>query len=176
MAVDRPSRLATLLIAAITTSGTSSCEQVSKTKSLPPPQSSETRYVGIPLQGTTFQCKSDEVAAAGFWRDVTSNSVKQQASVAKQSGTTYWRITLKGRIAEVTGFSATTQTVDEPQMFTVEQTTGGLLLIYRDRAPGESTQIITIDLGNGSFVYSSQHVNPFLNRANVWHGSCAPSV
>ena len=154
----------------------SGCEQVSKAKGVAAPRSSESQYVGMPLQGSTFQCKSDEVAAAGFWRDVTSGSVKQEASVAKQSGTTYWRIALKGRTAEVAGFSAATQMVDEPQVFTVEQTTGGLLLIYRDRAPGESPQIITIDLGNGSFVYSSQHVNPMLNRANVWHGSCVPSV
>ena len=176
MAQDTSRTVAGLLIVIGSVCWHSSCQQMSQGGGLLPPRATETQYSGAPLQGTTFQCKSDEVAAAGFWRDLASRRVKQSASVAKQSSITIWRIALKGRNAEVTAFTGATETVEEPQIFTVEQTTGGLLLIYRDRAPGESPQIITIDPGNGSFVYSSQHVNPILNRANVFHGSCTPSL
>ena len=176
MAQDKTRRIAGLLLAAGSAWWIASCQRVAKSGSPMPARASETHYAGAPLQGRTFQCKSDEVAAAGFWRDLASGRVKQSASVAKQSGTSFWRITLKGPIAEVGGFTEATQVVEETLVFTVEEATGGLLLIYRDRAVGESPQIITIDTGNGSFVYSSQHVNPVLNRANVFHGSCVPSV
>jgi hypothetical protein len=173
---DTTRTVAGLLIAIGSVCSQSSCQQASKGAGLVPPPAADVQYTGAPLLGNAFQCKSDEVAAAGFWRDLISKQVKQSASVAKQRSITIWRVALKGPIAEVTAFTGATQTVEEPQIFTVEHTTGGLLLIYRDRASGESPQIITIDPGNGSFVYGSQHVNPILNRANVFFGSCTPSL
>lgn len=160
VAQDTNRRVAGLLIAIASVCWLLGCQQVSKGGGLLPLRSTENQYSGTKLAGRTFQCKSDEVAAAGFWRDLASGRVKQSASVAKQSSITIWRIALKGQVAEVTAFTGATETVEEPQIFTIEETTGGLLLIYRDRAPGESPQIITIDPGNGSFVYSSQHVKP----------------
>jgi hypothetical protein len=131
-------------------------------------------YRGIALRGTTFLCKSDDVAAAGFWRDIDSKRVTRDASVTKQSNTTTWRIKLLGQTAEVIAYTGATQTVEAPERFTVEQATGGLMLVSADRGAGESPQVITIDPTNGSFVYSSQHVSPLYNRANVFHGICIP--
>jgi len=40
------------------------------------------------------------------------------------------------------------------------------------RDPGVSPETITISLTRGTFVYSSQHVNPMMNRANIYIGHC----
>ena len=77
---------------------------------------------------------------------------------------------LRGNVASVTSTSGTGDI--QTATFAVERTAQGLLLIQADRPPGASSQIITIDTTNGSFVYSDQHTNPLWNRATVFFGAC----
>ena len=123
--------------------------------------------------GMALQCKSDQVASGGFWR-TPSGSTEEGGKLGKESNTTTWRISIKGKTADVVRFAGATQSLDEPEVFDLEDTGGGLLLTSR-RGSGESPQIITIDLASSSFVYSSQYVSPFSNRANVFYGSCRAS-
>ena len=138
--------------------------------------SSVVEYKGRELKGDTFLCRSSEVAEAGFVRDLGTLRVDQTAAVSKQSRVTTWRITLRGATAEVITFSGATQALERPEVYGVERTTGGLLLVWQSREAGQSPQIITIDALNSSFVYSTQHVNPLANKANVFFGSCQPYV
>lgn len=52
---------------------------------------------------------------------------------------------------------------------------GGLLLVWKDRPEGFSPQIIMIDTTTSSFVYTTQYVDLFMNRANVFYGVCQAS-
>lgn len=134
-----------------------------------------TKYRGPSVKvSDPLLCKSNEWTAGGFWRHVKSMEVEKGARIAKEPSITTWRITIKGEIAEVIRFSGATQTLEEPEIFSVETTFGGLLLMSKNRPYGVSPQIITVDTSNSSFVYSSQHVNPFWNRASVFYGACSP--
>jgi hypothetical protein len=132
------------------------------------------RYSGSKLTTATFICKSARLAAAGFWRDWRANSIDKGVTVSTEAETTIWRITVGNDMAEVIRYTGATQEVENPKRFSAESASGGLLLIAKDRTSGESPEIITIDMSNSSFVYSSQHVNPLWNRANVFIGSCMP--
>jgi hypothetical protein len=128
-------------------------------------------YTGTELSlQSSLQCKSDQLASGGFWR-TGADAIEQGGRLGRESRITTWRITIQEKIAEVARFSGATQTLDEPQLFNVERTSGGLLLTST-RQPGESLQIITIDPSSSSFVYSSQHVSPLSNRANIFYGTC----
>ena len=131
-------------------------------------------YVGTELTAATLLCKSDRLASGGFFRDLKTSTVETVASIHHESKPTTWRITLKGNNAEVIRFSGATETIEETETYTVESTLSGILLISQRIEQGTSPQIITIDKSNSSFVYTSQHVNPFYNRANIFYGSCAP--
>jgi hypothetical protein len=136
-----------------------------------------TPFSGSKLTGEVFLCTSNQNAAGGFWRDPVNNTVEQGASIQRQTGTTTWRITLRRDRAEVVRFSGASQTLEEPEVYSLEETpTGGLLMVPQNRPPGFSPQIITIDPTNSSFVYSSQHVSNLYNRANVLYGSCRPYI
>jgi hypothetical protein len=132
-------------------------------------------FVGSPvkLEGT-LQCKADQLAMGGFYRDIDSESVEQLAQLTTERHETTWRITFQDDVAEVTRFSGATETLEMPERFTVGQGFYGVILVS-ERAPHESPQTITIDPKNGSFVYSSQFVDPDYNRANVWYGRCTSS-
>lgn len=130
-------------------------------------------YSGSPLKGGTFLCRSDQLAAGGFWRDGVGAPPKQGVVTGQESQVTTWRINVKGETAAVTRFSGTTQTLEETQQFGVEETKGGgMTLVSQSRQVGESLEAITIDRSNASFVYSSQHVSPISNRVNVFYGRC----
>jgi hypothetical protein len=133
-----------------------------------------TKHKGVELKTDTFLCKSNYLAAAGFWRNFNDSTIEEGIVISDESKTTTWRITLKGITAEVIRYSGATETLEQPEIFSVEPTIGGFLLISKQRSLGESTQIITIDVSSSSFVYSSQHVNPLWNRANVFYGTCVP--
>ena len=133
------------------------------------------KYRGPKLTATTFLCKSARLAAAGFWQNWRADTIDEGVTVNREAETTIWRITVRDKIAEVIRYSGATETVETPKLFSAETASGGLLLVSSDRASGESPEIITIDTSNSSFVYSSQHVNPLWNRANVFFGSCMPN-
>lgn len=133
-------------------------------------------YSGSKLNSNTLLCRSDETAAAGFWRNLSTGVVEKTATVSKEKRATAWRITLKQSRAEVTSFSGASEGISEPGVFDVEFTPSrGLLLISSSRKRGENPEVITIDTSNSSFVYTSQHVNQLWNRANVFYGSCDPA-
>jgi hypothetical protein len=92
----------------------------------------------------------------------------------RQSRATTWRITLQGNRADVIRFSGASQTIEEPEVYSLEQTTSGILLTYQKRSASESLQVITIDPSNSSFVYSTHDLNRLWNRASVFYGSCQP--
>ncbi len=136
-------------------------------------------YLGMEkLTGDVFHCTSDHLAAGGYWYDATKDAVDQGASIRQESAVTTWRITLRENSAEVIRFSGLSQTIEEPEIYSLEVTpTGGLLLVWQDRPAGYSPQVITIDPTNSSFVYSTQYVDVALfrwNRANIFYGTCRP--
>jgi len=49
----------------------------------------------------------------------------------------------------------------------------GLVLTPSSRGEGVSPEAITIDQRTSSSVYTTQHVNAFYNRANVFYGTCS---
>ena len=134
-------------------------------------------YAGSRLVSPTVMCKTNQIAAAGFWRDVGKAIVEEGARIEREAKPTYWRVTVAGQsgIAQVIRFNANLEALEAPVVFTAEPTPGGgLLLVKRDRDPGTSPETISIDPVNSSFVYSSQHVNVLWNRANIWYGTCTP--
>lgn len=134
-------------------------------------------YEGPKLIGDTWLCTSDDYVAGGFWERPEGKATEQGARNDAQPKTT-WRIAIKGQRADVIRFSGATQAIEEPEVYSVETTrTGGVLLVWQNRPAGFSTQVISIDPTNSSFVYSTQHVDPvFLvaNRASIFFGSCRP--
>jgi hypothetical protein len=134
----------------------------------------QSKYTGTELKATTILCKSDQVAFVGFARS-GSMMATEYGGIGKESTASTWRITIKGDMAEVIRFSGATQTLEEPEVFSVERTFGGgILLTFQSRGHRVSPQIITVDRANSSFIYSSQHVNPSYNRASLFYGSCQP--
>jgi hypothetical protein len=130
-------------------------------------------YSGSPLKGRTFQCRSDQLAAGGFWRGALDAPPKQGVMSGPESQVTTWRINVEGETAAVMRFTGSTQTLEAPQKFAVEETkAGGMILVSKSRLVGDSLEAITIDRSNASFVYSSQHVNAMWNRVNVFYGRC----
>ena len=133
-------------------------------------------YNGSELKGEIFLCRSDQLAAGGFWREAIGSQPRQGTMSGRESTVTTWRITLNGRSADVLRYSGATQTLEAPERYTVEERGTGLILIFTSRLVGDSLQTITIDRANSSFVYSTQHVNPLWNRVNVFFGTCQPYV
>lgn len=137
-----------------------------------------TAYSGPKLTGDVFLCTSDQNTAGGYWYDAAKETVEQGASIRRESKVTTWRIKLRKNDADVIRFSGASQTIEDPEIYSVEVTrTGGLLMVWQNRPSGFSPQIITIDPTNSSFVYSSQHVDVLLlrwNRANIFYGTCRP--
>ena len=74
--------------------------------------------------------------------------------------------------AEVVAFTGATQTLEASEQFVVSRGPAGLLLTRNDARL--STQTITIDPSNSSFVYSGQDVNLLMNKTNIFVGSCRP--
>lgn len=134
-------------------------------------------YTGqkLVLSSGVLMCTSDRLAAGGYWNGPGS-SVQQGALINRESNVNRWRITITRVGAEVIRFSGTTQSIEKPELYTVEVTpAGGLLLVWKDRPEGFSPQIITIDTTTSSFVYTTQYVDLFMNRANVFYGVCQAS-
>lgn len=131
-------------------------------------------YTGPKLAPTTVMCKASQLAAAGFWRNLTDGTVHEAARIEKEPKPTYWRITVSGQsqTAQVIRFNANLEALEDPVIFTAEPMLGGLLLVRKNREPGTSPETISIDTSNSSFVYSSQHASIMYNRANIWYGAC----
>lgn len=133
-------------------------------------------YRGRELVGTTFSCKSDRVATAGFSTSVgdEGQQYSEFAGAYQEEDVTTWRVVLKGDAkADVTSFSGATQQVEPTAEFLVRRGSSHLLLLL---VSDTSTQTITIDQASSTFMYSSQSLNPLWNRAAVFIGSCLPSI
>lgn len=134
-------------------------------------------YTGLKLSTAIVICKANQLEAAGFWRNPPGDKVYEGARIEKEPKPTYWRVAISAQTetAQVIRFNANLEALEAPVAFSAETTPGGgLLFVKTTRQPGTSPEIISIDPANSSFVYSSQHVNPLYNRANIWYGSCAP--
>lgn len=130
-----------------------------------------TPYSGRRLEGAVFLCRSDNVTAGGFRKELDSGKVVQIAELARQQSVTTWRITIRRDDATVVAFTGATQTLEPTEAFSLQRTDSAIALF---RQEGLNSQAITIDLGNSSFVYSGQSVNPLMNKVNVFAGSCQP--
>lgn len=134
-------------------------------------------YTGPKISSWTLMCKATHMAAAGFWRNLSDTSVTERAGFYKEPKPTHWRVSIskeKGT-AEVIRFNENFEELGAPDLFSFEVTPGGgFLLVRSTRDPGTSTEVISIDPLNASFVSSSQHANIMWNRANIWYGSCRP--
>jgi hypothetical protein len=134
-----------------------------------------TPYSGPNLRGKVFPCTANQNVAGGYWAEGSTSRIEQGSMGGRQTKATTWRVTLKTETAEVIRFSGASQTLEEPEVYSLEATpSGGLLLVWRNRPSGYSPQIMTIDPANSSFVYSTHHVNPMHNRASVFYGTCRP--
>lgn len=135
-------------------------------------------YKGEKMTSFTLMCSASHLAAGGFWRKPDS-TVDEGARIEKEPKPTYWKVTIseKQGIAQVIRFNTNFEELGAPALFSAEVTPGGgILMVQTDREPGTSPETISIDPTNSSFVYSSQHANSLYNRANIWYGSCKPSL
>ncbi len=134
-------------------------------------------YTGpsLKLDTLTFLCSSNHVASGGYWG--SNPKVEQGGWIKAEPATSQWRITLNpdAPSAEVIRLSGLSKPPDDPEIYTLEVTpSGGFLLVWKERLRGFAPQVITIDPANSSFVYSTQHTNPFRNRGSVFWGTCIP--
>ena len=129
-----------------------------------------TPYSGSRLEGTAFLCTSHNVTAGGFLTDPGNGRVQQVSELTRESNVTTWRITLGSDDAVVASFSGATA-LGTPDAFRLRRTADALTLA---RQEGLGSQTITIDLTNSSFMYSGQSMGPFVNKLNVFAGSCLP--
>jgi hypothetical protein len=133
-------------------------------------------YTGPKISSSTLVCKASQMAAGGFWRELSDLSVAEGARFQEETKATHWRVSVspeKGT-ADVIRFNGNSEALEAPVRFSFEATTGGFLLVKTTREPGTSPEVISIDPLNSSFVYSSQYANLMWNRANIWYGSCRP--
>lgn len=102
----------------------------------------------------------------------------EEVGEQRQSNMTTWRIVIAGDQAVVSSVTGASGASVAPEVWSVERPLGGmdgglgLILVPRERGPGVSPEAITIDEKTSSFVYTTQHVNAFYNRANVFYGTC----
>ena len=127
-------------------------------------------YRGSRLEGDVYLCRSDRVVSGGFVKNQTDGSVKEITDVSNQQNVTTWRITVVGGRAEVVAFTGATRTLEAPEEFSVRRGANAVLLTWQDSRP--SSQTIAIDTSDSSFVYSGHDVNPFMNKTNIFVGSC----
>jgi hypothetical protein len=118
-----------------------------------------------------FLCRSDDVTAGGFRKELQSGKVVQITEVARQQRVTTWRISIRQDDATVTAFTGATQTLEAQESFAVRRTEKAMALFRRD---GLNFQTITIDLENSSFVYSGHSVGALMNKVNIFVGRCQP--
>lgn len=145
----------------------------------PPEYSREVRYEGRKLDGQVFLCRSDRAVGVGYRVDAVSGNLVEVTDVARQRNVTTWRIALRGSQADVVTFTGATQTLEAPTVFSVRRTQASMLLSRQGEpalVAGASSETITIDMANSTFVYSGQDVNLLMNKTNVFVGSCVPSL
>jgi len=127
-------------------------------------------YRGSKLDGTSFLCTSERVVSGGFRTGYTGKTT-EVVDVAKQRAVTTWAIKLADKEAQVYAFTGTkpNKTMEETETFYLFPSSTGVLLV---EIKGSSTQTITIDRSNSSFVYSGQDLNSFMNKTNIFTGTC----
>lgn len=127
-------------------------------------------------------CESNQAASAGYYNAEMgrpASAAKRSTALEQQPTVSQWRIDPlpSPTRARVTRYSGVTQQIESPEMWTVERDPVGIgwILFKAERPAGGSPETITITGATLHFVYSSQHVNPLYNRANIWVGQCRPS-
>jgi hypothetical protein len=124
-------------------------------------------------------CESSEVAIAGYYnaeigRPATAS--RQSTALERQPTPSQWRVDAVAStdLVRVTRYSGSTKQLESPEIWTGEGDPMGFgwLLLKAKRPPGQSPKTITVTHATLHFIYSTHHVNPFYNRANVWVGQC----
>jgi len=128
----------------------------------------EAPYSGPPLpsatkDAATIICESSLAGSTGYYR--TGDETTAVSSFKKQKDTVAWKISIQHDHAEVIDSQ-----LNKNDFIVVKRETDGLALVFVET--GASTQIITIDPRNSSFVYTTQHVHSLWNRASTFVGSC----
>jgi hypothetical protein len=128
-------------------------------------------------EGVVLLCESSEVAIAGYYNGTVGESqtaAKRSTALLRQPNTSQWRIEMEEAGARIIRFSGTTQTIEEPEQWSVAPgpLRSGFVLLPIGKPAGHSPETITITRKTLHFVYSSQHVNAFRNAANIWVGQC----
>jgi hypothetical protein len=132
-------------------------------------------------QTTAYLCESNEAASLGYYTVFGKPADKVSGPVEQQKHASQWRIDLLPAAAQarITRYSSTLQQIDAPSSLWRMETDPmgtGLIFLPMERAQGTSPEVITITRETGGFVYSTQHVNPFYNRANVFVGQCVEAT
>ena len=153
-------------------SGSTGSAQGSKRTGTRPYERSES-YVPQPIAASARQleCASNR-ALGGYFADYFAEGrPEEKVWVSEEPHTSTWTITLQGSLADVR-LRRTDGHADQ-KWYNVEKTAAGNgYILTSARDPGTSPETITLSLTRGTFVYSSQHVNPMMNRANIYIGHC----
>ena len=128
----------------------------------------ETTYRGQPfdvkyLEAGNIVCESGLADSTGYY--TTPGGTVLKSVFKKQQERALWIITIRGHEATVSGDQG-----DAKRFQVTKRDQSGLILVNIEG--NVSTQVITIDPQNSSFVYSTQNVHPLWNRANVYVGQC----
>jgi hypothetical protein len=128
-------------------------------------------------QTTAYLCESNEAASVGYYTEFGKKADKVSVPLKQQKNASQWRIDLlpASENARITRYSGALQQIDAPSNLWRIETDPlgtGLIFLPTERVRGTSMEIITITRETGAFVYSTQHVNPFWNRTNVFVGQC----
>jgi len=123
-------------------------------------------------------CESREAAIVGYYNNDPGRpegAVKRSTALERQETNSQWRIDPlpSGTEVLITRYGGTFQQIEEPEVWALESDPAAIgWLLKAKRSGGRSPETITITSATLHFVYSSQHVNPFYNRAAVWLGQC----
>jgi hypothetical protein len=148
--------------------GSTGSAEVSKSTGTRQYERSES-YVPHPIGASARQleCASNRALGSYF----AEGQPEEKVWVSEEPRTSTWTITLQGSLADVR-LRRTDGHADQ-KWYNVEKTVAGNgYILTSARDPGVSPETITISLTRGTFVYSSQHVNPTMNRANIYIGHC----
>lgn len=126
-----------------------------------------------PLEGSAFICSGEAVAGGGFQIDKVSRKMAPLASGASEKSAVTSIIRVQGSGADLFPVAGARNAPGPVGRFEVHKTDSAVALWQRD---GLASHVVTIDLRNSTFVYSSQAVSDLANKVEVFSGSCRPYV
>jgi hypothetical protein len=115
---------------------------------------------------TVFLCASNLAGSTGVYPESGGRQIISEFN--QQSKPVIWSLVIEKEKALVTDNQG-----NEQVMVTTKFNSEGIVLVGAGK--NESVQVITIDPNNSSFVYTTQNISIFWNRASTFVGRCTTS-